>query len=243
MVITMDSREKMTSSEEAVIHYINKNKDKISELSITDIAENSFTSPATVSRTIRKCGFRNISELRYQLSSDSSLKNESFLINDILKKSYEECTKTISELDITSVLEITTLIHSARKIFIISKGLTSLMAQEFETELQLLHYNTCFLDDSELIKKLKFLIQPNDLLVIFTVNNSTPDLVTAATIAKKQGCRVVTCCCVHDTPLDALSDVILYGYSQSIIPNNLFGMTSRIPLQIISRTIVEYLSL
>ena len=129
MVITMDSREKMTSSEEAVIHYINKNKDKISELSITDIAENSFTSPATVSRTIRKCGFHNISELRYQLSSDSSLKNESFLINDILKKSYEECTKTISELDITSVLEITTLIHSARKIFIISKGLTSLMAQ------------------------------------------------------------------------------------------------------------------
>lgn len=51
MVITMDSREKMTSSEEAVIHYINKNKDKISELSITDIAENSFTSPATVSRS------------------------------------------------------------------------------------------------------------------------------------------------------------------------------------------------
>ena len=83
----------------------------------------------------------------------------------------------------------------------------------------------------------------NDLLVIFTVNNSTPDLVTAATIAKKQGCRIVTCCCVHNTPLGALSDVILYGYSQSIIPNNLFGMTSRIPLQIISRTIVEYLSL
>ncbi|MFR5079803.1 MAG: hypothetical protein ACLTDX_18050 [[Clostridium] innocuum] len=36
-------------------------------MSITTIAEKTFTSPATVSRTIQKCGFRGTSELRYKI--------------------------------------------------------------------------------------------------------------------------------------------------------------------------------
>lgn len=49
--------EKLTPTEKAVVNYINSNADKLSNMSIVDVAEESFTSPATVSRTIKKCGF------------------------------------------------------------------------------------------------------------------------------------------------------------------------------------------
>lgn len=241
--VSESCKKSLSPSEESVIRYINANEHRICDLSITQIAEESFTSAATVSRAIRKCGIQGIAQLRYLVHSERKDQQESFLVNDILKKSYTECTNTIANIRIDSILEITSLIRSASKIYIIAMGLTALVAQEFQTELQLLRFNTCLLTDSELIKRMKFIIGPSDLLVIFTVKNSTPDLVTAATIAKKQSAKVVTCCCIRDTALDDLSDVIIYGESQSVMPDSQFGLRSRLPLNIISRTIIEYFNL
>lgn len=49
----------LTEAERAVMHFVNENKALAAELSITELAERSFTSPATVSRAIRKCGYRH----------------------------------------------------------------------------------------------------------------------------------------------------------------------------------------
>ena len=58
----------LSESERCVIDFINQNETKIPLLSITSIAEKTFTSPATVTRAIQKCGFQGITELRYKLS-------------------------------------------------------------------------------------------------------------------------------------------------------------------------------
>ncbi len=50
-------RHALTHSELSVIDYINQHESTAAELSITELAEASYTSPATVSRAIRKCGF------------------------------------------------------------------------------------------------------------------------------------------------------------------------------------------
>ena len=74
-----------------------------------------------------------------------------------------------------------------------------------------------------------------------TVKNSAPELLIGAQLAKKKGARLVTCCLTHGTPLDELSDIAVYGYTQPISPNQLFGSTSRLGLTVITRTIVEYM--
>ena len=60
--------------------------------------------------------------------------------------------------------------------------------------------------------------------------------------SERAGAEVVTCCCTKDTVLDELSDVVLYGYTQPIYPNRIFGGTSRLALMIMTRTIVEYMA-
>lgn len=48
-------------------------------------------------------------------------------------------------------------------------------------------------------------------------------------------------CCTQGTSLDEVSDLVVYGYTQSIYANRMFGGTSRLGRMIITRTIAEYL--
>ena len=88
MIIQLNDKikSKLTSSEEQVIKYINENDNKLVDMSIVDIAEETFTSPATVSRAIKKCGVNGFMELRYNLSKRKEEINSSKDINEIFSK-------------------------------------------------------------------------------------------------------------------------------------------------------------
>ena len=92
------------------------------------------------------------------------------------------------------------------------------------------------------MKRIDKLLIPGDLVLIFTAYNSTPEFAIAATKAREIGCTVVVCCCKQGTSLEELADIFVYGYSLPIVEGNEFNVASRLPLQIISRTIIEYLA-
>ena len=51
-----DFMNKLTDTEKNVISFINSNAAAISSMSISEVAEATYSSPATVSCTIKKCG-------------------------------------------------------------------------------------------------------------------------------------------------------------------------------------------
>lgn len=73
--IKKDVYQSLSESEKKVIDFLNRNEQLIPELSITKMAEKTFTSSATISRTIQKCGFSGINELRYKISQQKSRQN------------------------------------------------------------------------------------------------------------------------------------------------------------------------
>ena len=101
--VSKEVLDKLTSTERSVVNYINLNSNKLANMSIVDVAEESFTSPATVSRTIKKCGFEGFSELRYKISAKEENNIDSRKVNEILGKSLIEVTKTIENISITNV--------------------------------------------------------------------------------------------------------------------------------------------
>ena len=85
--------EKLSEAEKGVIQFLNQNEEKIPYMSITNIAEKTFTSQSTVSRAIQKCGYQGISQLRYAISQQEQMKEHhesSYGVNNILAKSYRE---------------------------------------------------------------------------------------------------------------------------------------------------------
>jgi len=234
----------LSDSEKQVINYLNKNEDTIPMLSITTIAKRTHTSTATVSRTIQKCGFKGISELRYLINSKNRTTNQDpYEVNRILSKSYQECTKTIDNICVADILEIINYIKSARKIFIYARGFTVLVAEEFCMHLQLLEYNIMVVKDVTWMVKTDKIVTDKDLVIILSVLNTTPELAQSAKMAHNVGAKVVTCCCKSGTVLEKYSDINVIGVAEDITNNRSITVTSRIPLYIICRTITEYLSL
>lgn len=243
MILTCSIGHDLTESERMVVDYINANETIISELTISQIAEHAYCSMSTVSRAIRKCGYASLAEMRVKLSSVAKTQDESLLVNEILAKSYIECTRTIENIQTSSILKIVEYIRNANRIFIISSGSTVLVAQELEYHLQCQRCSVWTISDSRMQSQLDRFAKEGDLVIIISVANSTPELAIAAERGKQQGANVVVCCCKPNTPLEQFADVFLLGYSQPIYPNHIYGSTSRLALQIFVRTIVEYMGI
>lgn len=247
MIIQIEKElyEHLSDSEKNVVDFLNKNEDKLPFMSITNIAEKTFTSSATVSRTIQKCGFQGISELRYKISqsAQNTEKDDSpYVVNNILAKSFRECTKTIDNLCITSILQTIKYMKEAKRIFIYARGFTALIAEEFQMYLQLLGFDAVIVKDVMWMHNTDKIVTKNDLVIILSVRNTTPELANSARAAKKNGVKVVTICCKSPTDLEKYSDIAIIGYTEKIMNSCGQIVYSKIPLLIITRTIIEYIA-
>jgi len=207
---------KLSDSEKAVIEYINKQRYIINLLSIEDVAQGAFVSNATVSRAVRKCGFSSFQEMKFRLSPNSEQNTEISQMNKVLSMSYAECVETIKQIDILSVIEIAKSIRKASVVYILANGLTALIANEFAIQLQCQKIKVCLITDSEMMRKMNLFATKKDVVIILSVKNSTPELSIGAKLAKNEGAKIITCCCLKGTVLDELSDIVLYGYTQPI---------------------------
>ena len=242
MHISSSTDPHLSNAESAVMQFINQHIDQIEHMSISDIAEGAFVSNSTVSRTIRKCGFSSLAELKV-ISGKKEETNEQpvYLINQILSKSYLECLETIKMIQIDSIIEIVQMLHTASRVFLLANGLTALVADDFAFQLQFQQINTCVISDSQIMLRMDKLIRPGDVVIIISVRNTASELAIGAEQAKKSGAKVITCCCKKNTSLESYSDIVVYGYTQDISPNQAYGSASRLGLSIITRTIVEYM--
>ncbi len=241
-----DDYQALSDSERKVIDFLNKHEAKIPELSITKIAEKTYTSSATVSRTIQKCGFSGIGELRYKISQQQQSKDAydaPYVVNNILAKSFRECTQTIDAISSTALFQTIEYIKNAQRIFIYARGFTALIAEEFQMYLQLLGYHAIIVKDVKWMVNTHKIVKKDDLVIILSLRNSTPELADSAKAAQRCGAKVVTCCCKSPTDLEKHSNVVIIGHTEKVMQASGLEVYSRVPLLIITRTIIEYIGL
>ncbi|MBE0069780.1 MurR/RpiR family transcriptional regulator [Thermoanaerobacterium thermosaccharolyticum] len=245
MIVKLDFEKlkELTNTEKKVINFINANENKLSYMSIVDIAEETFTSPATVSRAIKKCGLNGFTELRYLVSKRENYNSDIGQINEILKKSLIEATNTIEQISINNILKSVDLIKNSTKIYVLARGLTELVAEEFSLKLQLLGYNVFEISDPNIMRKITMEIKPQELLFVFSLNGKTPELIESVENAVSIGANIISCCCSENSKLKELSTIYLKGFKYEHSSISKFEVTSRLPLNIISRIIIDYLAM
>lgn len=232
----------LSDTEKAVMEYINEHEDNLTNLSITDIAENSYTSIATVCRAIQKCGFQGISELRYYMKQETKVNDYPNMANEIVAKSYRECTKSLDNIRITSVLKSAEIINNAKIVYIYARGFTTLVAEEFQMQIQLLGFHTVIVKDVMWMAKTDQLVTEEDAVIILSVANSTPELAESARIAKEKNAKVIVCTCKDNTVLKDYADVHILGYTEEIMETHGIVIHSHVALFLITKIILEYLS-
>ncbi len=241
--ITKAEKELLTPTEWNIVQWLNEHEDKIYNLSISEIALETFTSAATVSRAIKKCGFSGIAEMRYKLSSRNNYIEDGKIVNKIMSNLLLECKETIEGLEVETIQQIIHHTKAAKRIFVVASGTTAQVARHFELQLQLLGYNVFVLSDSLLMQISDKLFEKDDVVIIFSVKNSMIELEIAARHAKEKEATVVTCCCLKDTSLKQYSDVYAYCRHTNTYVIEGFNIMSNLPLHLISRIIIDYLML
>lgn len=240
--IDHDFHEHLTATEKKVINFINMNVDKISSMSISDVAEATYSSPATVSRTIKKCGISGFAELRYLLTQQATSKQDDIEVNEIFNKSMLEVSNTIDHLNIDTILSVVKEIRHAKRIYLLSRGLTEHVTQEFALKLQLLGCNVFSNSDPSIMQEVTSHVKNKELVIIFSLSGKTPELIKAAENAASLGARIITITCGDPaTPLARIAHVTVFGYKHSHVSIKTVDATSRLPLYVISRIIIDYL--
>ncbi|MCI8815592.1 MAG: MurR/RpiR family transcriptional regulator [Angelakisella sp.] len=233
--------ESLTKTERDVVHFINSNEHRLSQLSIVDIAYETFSSPATVSRAIRKCRINGFNELRYKLAS-GDLNKQVAGVNEILNKSLVETLRTVEQISMADVLRCIQLIREAGRVYVFARGLTHYIANEFCFKLQLMKVNAMMTDDPKIMVRIAQTITPEDLVVIFSLNGRTPELVEAAAAAHGNSCPIIACTCNAESEIGRRAAVHIVGYKHSHVSFQSYEVTTRLPLLIISRVIIDQLA-
>lgn len=241
--IEHDSLSKLTETEKNVISFINSNPQKISNMSISDVAEATYSSPATVSRAIKKCGISGFAELRYMLTQHTEgSKQDTTDINAIFNKSLTEISNTIDQLSIDTILKAVEEIKNAERIFIFSKGLSNLAASEFTLKLQLLGKAVVLNTDSNIMQELSKQANSKSVVIIFSMSGSTPELISVAERASSMGAHIIAITCApSEVPLNKLAHIQIQGYSHRKRSFARIDVTSRLSLYVISRILSDYL--
>lgn len=123
MIIALDAQamEKLTKTELEIINFINDHEDILPEMSIVDIAFETYSSPSTVSRAIRKCGLNGFNELRYR-SVNKAESEEIQSMNELLNKTLIEAQKVLERISLTDILAIIKCLDHAHQISVFARG-------------------------------------------------------------------------------------------------------------------------
>ena len=240
--VSHDVISNLTKTELEIIKFINNNEDRLPDLSIVNIAFDTYSSPASVSRAIRKCGLNGFNELRY-LSMKQSKNNDVIHVGDILNKSLIECQRVIEQISIKKVLDIITVLKEVNRIYVLARGMSEYVAKEFTFKLQLLDFNVVLINDPNIMRKMTKNVSKDECVFIFSLNGKTKELIESAENASFKGAKIVTCSCNEHSKLVALSNYFLLGYKHEHVAIREYEVVSRIALNMISRIIIDYIAI
>lgn len=138
---------KLTETEKTIVEYLDTHQDIVSELTITDLAANTYTSNASIIRFCKKLGFKGYKDFLIQYVKDlESLRyttrevNYDFPFTDgtpneilqSLASLYKEASDLcLKHIDLSLIEKVVNKIQKARRVFIFAKGDTGVTSKAF----------------------------------------------------------------------------------------------------------------
>lgn len=204
----------LRDAEKKVAKVITENLAFSAEASITELAEAAEVSEATITRFAKAVGCRNVRDLKVKLAQCSTL-GQRFVDKPVLSDTANLFSAIHQILDVHQTLiceetieNVISTFLQARQIFIFgSGGSSSVMALEAQNRLFRLGFSCVVHSDSLMGRMVASVLQPTDVLVVFSITGRTPEVLDLASITKQYGGKVVAFTS-SDSPLSELADFV-----------------------------------
>lgn len=232
-------RASFSRAEKQVVNYILKNPNEVIRLSVSELAENSNVSDATVVRTCRSMGFDGYHDFKITLAQDiitplQSINeeiNSEDSIDTIIDKVFQGALHTLNfthdTLKASSIESAVNSIMNAKRIYIIGLGLSHSVAIDLQHKLLRLGLLAFAFTDTHHQAMAATYLSREDVLFAISLSGSSIDIVECAKIAKANDSTVISLTNTGNSPLSKISDIKLFTASNET-KYRMVGMNSRI---------------
>lgn len=209
----------LTAREKLIADYIQKNPDKVVEMTTAELAENAKVVPSVIVRCSRSLGYSGYRELKLALSADLA-RNERFnyipyidnadTSSDIFDKIFSANIKTLHDtakgIDKKLLEKVTDLIFGAKNIYVYGIGTSAGIVNDFQYRLMQLGYSAFCFTDIVSMKVSALNIKPGDVAIGISNSGRTVATVDALSIAKDMGAKTVCLTSYPDSNITKVSD-------------------------------------
>lgn len=193
-------------------------------MKVQEVADELYTSPASVIRFCKKLGFSGFSEfkaaLKVEIFQSKGAQAEESRSTDFLK----DVRKTIQLIQEETIDRILEKIHASRRVEFYAAGSSRTVAAEFVKRLQIIGKPAFWYDDSSLMNISAKQVTEEDLVIAISVSGETSLVIAAANMAKSRGATIVS---VTNLGSNTLSDMA----DENVYVNSTFFMKSEITVR------------
>ncbi len=219
----------LSPSERKIGEYILENHEKIPQLTLAEVAQESGVSDATAVRFFRAVGYKRWLDLKIALSL--STQSTSYAIHEEIhpEDSSKEITQKVINGAITALLETAAvldandldralgLIQNADKILIVGGGTSGPVTQEMFNRMFRLGLNCSVETDSYLQVMQSALLTANDVMIAISQTGESDNTLRTVRVAKKRDCPVICITGNRLSDLAKLSDAVLLSVSHEML--------------------------
>ena len=226
IIAQLTAAKRFNGTEKNLADYILKHKEKVLDLSIQQLANDTFSSTSTIVRLCRKIGLKGYKDFKIKLAAELQRHyNDISAVDPDFPFTENDSNKEISQklLDImqnslqtTSLLLTDELLESAvkkilqaKKLGIFAYGDTYVSALSFQNKLMKINYNATLPLLSDESKFLASNFKKTDCAILISYSGRSKRTYHLARILRLNGCQIITVTADQKSEIAHLSDLIL----------------------------------
>lgn len=237
-----------TESEIQLARFILKDPEAVLKLSIKELAQKTYSSPATIVRFCRKLGVDGYGDFKIQLASELQYNNRYRIdVNypfgkedshkEIVKKlatlHQEAINDTINLIDYDKLDKICDKIYEANDIFVFGEGNSLTAGFEFQHKMSRLGINVNMRPFSGEESFMTSVMREKDIAILISYSGETIRIVNIAKILKSRNIEMIVITSIGENQISKFSNNIINVASREKIFNKMAPFASKTSISFI----------
>lgn len=215
-----------SKQERKIADYILRFSDNIKNMKISELADKTATSNASITRFVKKIGCASYPDLKLHLkdTQDPKPQDNSKGIADDVFVYYQNVIKNTQRLIEPIQIEyLIKQIKKAKKIIILGSSNSGVTANIFGIRLMRMGLPVESYSDPVWMLMNASISDSNDLYIAISNSGTTESIIKTITTAKKRNAYIVSMTSYSENPIANLSDLVFHVYNPRFVDNEKFA--------------------
>ena len=213
----------LTDVDKKIADYINENKYLISKLSVSELAENSNVSSASIVRFSRKLGYSGFGELKIEIAKDLTAKSKDYsyieedrgvgvssIVSKITNKTIESIIHTTKLNELDMIEESIKELINAKTVYVFGVGGSALVALDLQQKLLRINKPTITSLDSHTQQMISLNLGEDDVAIGISYSGRSKEIIKSIENAKSKGAKCIGITKYGENYLNKICDINLY---------------------------------